>query len=492
MNKFLDRNFYIFILLIVLIAIFLGFYNYNERFGFAYDQVHDAIVARYAVFNHKIPLVGPFSSGARFQTSGIWYWFLMFSTGFYSFSFLSPWVSITLLYVIFVGLITIVASKVIDKPYGVLVGILTVFSTAQITQATNLTLTAPMALVSLGAIYASFLYVRFRSLKTLFFLGFFCGLSPTIHLQGVPLVLLLPVSILFTRTKNPKYFLIALVGFIIPFIPLIIFDLENNFVNAKGLIDQILSNQFNVSYEVLGRRWFTYLSIYWPRWIGLIVGGYSFISYILGASFLFVFFYNFKKKRIKLEWLIFFTTFFLTVVILRYIRTPLFDSYFVFLHPFILFFTGWVIYYLFKINHIFAILLIALVLTFTIKRDINEIQISGNTSFIQSNARFQKLLQIYPNGKFSVYSYKYHWAGENLSLVLLLYSKGYINDNGRKIGITYASRSGEFNYPVIEGSFPGLQLLDLSGSSSAELGKNNWGRVNPVDIYKATENWYKR
>ena len=63
--------------IIVGIAFVLRFYNYNNRWGLAYDQAHDALVARYALEAGKIPLVGPFSSAGAFQTGGEWYWIIM-------------------------------------------------------------------------------------------------------------------------------------------------------------------------------------------------------------------------------------------------------------------------------------------------------------------------------------------------------------------------------------------------------------------------------
>src|SRR5260221_13257303 len=97
--KIIRKNqFLIAILFILAISLFLRFYNYQGRFGIAYDQSHDAVLARYAIEAHKIPLVGPFSSGARFQTSGIWYWFIMLSTLINPKSFFTPWVVLTSLY----------------------------------------------------------------------------------------------------------------------------------------------------------------------------------------------------------------------------------------------------------------------------------------------------------------------------------------------------------------------------------------------------------
>src|SRR3989338_1965310 len=65
------------LLFIIVVSIFLRFYNYDQRLGLAYDQAHDAIVSLYALEQGKLPLLGPFSSAGAFQTGGEWYWFIM-------------------------------------------------------------------------------------------------------------------------------------------------------------------------------------------------------------------------------------------------------------------------------------------------------------------------------------------------------------------------------------------------------------------------------
>ncbi len=59
MNK---KTFFIILFCITALGFFLRFWNYSGRYGLAYDQAHDAIVAREAIREGKVPLVGPFSS----------------------------------------------------------------------------------------------------------------------------------------------------------------------------------------------------------------------------------------------------------------------------------------------------------------------------------------------------------------------------------------------------------------------------------------------
>src|SRR5260221_5008170 len=84
------------VVIIIAITLLLRFYLYPVRWGLAYDQAHDAIVARYALAHGKIPLLGPFSSAGPFQTGGEWYWFIMLGIGLFPFWIQGPWVLLTL------------------------------------------------------------------------------------------------------------------------------------------------------------------------------------------------------------------------------------------------------------------------------------------------------------------------------------------------------------------------------------------------------------
>jgi len=129
----LRRNWYLIsILLILLLAFFLRFYNFESRWVLAQDQSHNALVARYALQTGQIPLVGPFSSAGPFQTGGEWYWLVMISTAIYPFSVITPWIMSVVLSLVFVLLILHVGRELIDRKFGLILGILAAVSTTQL------------------------------------------------------------------------------------------------------------------------------------------------------------------------------------------------------------------------------------------------------------------------------------------------------------------------------------------------------------------------
>lgn len=492
-NYILKNWFLLLTILIVAVSAFLRFYNYENRWGLAYDHAYGALVARYALEENKIPLVGPFSSAGPFQTGGEWYWFIMLGTILNPYAVNSPWIFLGFTSVIFVLFITLLGKELVNKEFGIFVGLMAAFSTSQIAQSFSLTNQSIISLFSLFAIWSSIRYIRLRKLKYLFLLGLTVSISATIHLQGAALFFLIVVTLIFTGIPRIKEIGFLFLGLFIPTIPILIFDLKNDFVNTRNMIQYYLYDQYKISLDVLGRRWITYLSSFWPTSFAHIIGGNSIISSLIIVGLTVSALYSLLKKKLSKEWIVIATSFLLMIVFLRYLRTPLFDSYLMFLHPFIFLLTAWFIFFLFKKNLVLRILVLLLILIASILKDIPEvINTSGNYSALEAKERLKILTEKFPDEKFSVYSYQYKWAEKNLILSLYLYENGKITDKGRRIGIVAATRSGEFNYPVLEGGEVGYQLLDLQSLSTSELKSSSWVNVNPRQVYETTQDWYER
>lgn len=475
---------------LVFLSAFLRFYNYENRWGLGYDQAHDALVARFALENKTIPLLGPFSSAGPFQTGGQWYWFIMLGTAIYPHAVNTPWMVLTATYVIFVMLIIFLGKDLVNKQFGILAGLFAAVSTAQIAQSVNLTNQSPLAIISLFVIWSTIRYVKTKKDIYLFFLGLSASLALTIHLQGAVLFLIIFFTIIFTGIPAKRGLLFILLGILIPLLPLIIFDLRTGFLNFGNMINYYLYDQHRISYEELGRRWLTYLGVFWPQWWSHILGGSIIMGYITIVCFLGALFYSLVKKTITKEWLILATSFLGFVILLRYVRTPIFDSYVVFTHPFVFLFVAWTIFILAKKRIIAAIILTVFIVGGSLLKNMAEIKVEGNFSNIEAKDRVKKLSEQFPNEKFAVYSYQYKWADKNLILSLYLDVESKISDEGRRVGVVVATKSGEFNYPVILGDDTGYQLIDLHSSSSSQLSQSGWARVNAEDVYLSTQEWY--
>jgi hypothetical protein len=491
LSKFTKNWYSIGIFLIIILGFFLRFYNYDNRWGLGFDQAHDAIIGRYTFENFKIPLVGPFSSGAQFQASGIWYVFIALATMVFPSAIITPWIILTVCFVLFIYLMIRVGKIMEGDVFALIVGLFVAISPSQVAQSLNLSLTSPMAFISLGAIYSMLKYVKTKNNKYLFLLSLFTSLGPTTHLSGSLLLIFLAITIIFTKSWSIKKLAIVLMGLIIPAIPLVIFDLRNDFVNTNGLLNSLFHNQFKISYEVLGRRWLTYIGVFWPSAWGYVIGGNKFLglTFILGGSLVFI--WQFLKKRLKKEWAILLISSILMVGAIRYVRTPIFYSYIIFLHPFMFFISGYLVYFLFLKRKIILWMLLLVTMTFSIHKVMSEAIFSTNNTIMAAKELENDLDNRFPNQKFAFYDKQYKNVHQSLPLVLLLYTHKKIDDKGITLGIRSATTSAEFELMQVVSNKFGYQIIDLSASRSADIIKGGWVFVNPSAIYKSTEEWYK-
>jgi 4-amino-4-deoxy-L-arabinose transferase-like glycosyltransferase len=481
---------------ILLLATFLRFYDYGNRWVLQVDQTSFALHANYALFHHKLPLFGQFASAGPFQAGGEWYWFLMIAQAFFPFSILTQWVVLTSVYVIFVLLIIMLGERLINKQYGLVVGLLAAVSTSQIVQSANLTNQSPIPLITLFAIWMSVNYIRTKKSKYIFLLGLFSGLAPTFHPQGFILLFLIFMTVVFSGRPNIKHLFLVEVGLFIPWIPVFIGDSYNHFTNTQNMIRYYLHDQYKIPFESLGRRWLTYLGVFWPNGWAYIVGGNMFIAYVQLVLLIIFAVFETVKKRIPKEILVILLSFIAMVYFLRYARTPLYDSYLLTLHPLIFLLSGWVIYMAYKYNKYAGIMLLIIVTSFSLVKSITEYKRVANTDMKVLAVKYKNILvKALPNKKFAMYDYQNKTAALSQSVTLLLGEENKLDDNGMKVGmviVPIATSDAQFTQPqkAIYGGKGEYQFLDLNSSSSATLMKNEWVPINPSAIYRSVQEWY--
>ncbi len=483
------RHYRIYFLLIVLLTVILRFYNFSNRWGLAYDQAHDALVAREALLSGKLPLLGPFSSAGPFQTGGEWYWLLMIGTALNVQSVMSPWYLLAFLSVIFVVGMMILGKRLVDEKFALVVGLFSSISTAQIAQSVNLTNQTPQALCALGALFSSMAYIRNRKPLYLFLLGITVSTAASIHLQGVSLGLLIVCTLLFTGIPSVSGIVSLFIGLLLPIIPMLIDDSVNGYKNFQNMLYYYLYDQRRISYDMLGRRWLTYVFIFIPNEWGHIIGGNRLMG---GAIFLLSFCYaaiRIMKKKLSKEWVVIYISSALMISLLRYVKTPLFSSYLVFLHPFIIIISTYLIWNILKHSKVLAFVLIGVIVFFSGIKSIQNIREAQNGTAFMVSLWKKQLIDKFPLEKFALYDHSYNTSGMSAPLSLFLDVDNRIDPNGRKIGLGIATISGQFNVPVIVGDEAGYQIVDLSASSSAELSKEKWIPMTRQSVYKATEEW---
>jgi 4-amino-4-deoxy-L-arabinose transferase-like glycosyltransferase len=472
--------------LIVLVALVLRFYNYDTRWVLAHDQARDALVAREALNQHKIPVLGPFSQAGTFVMGPIWYWLVAASTAIYPSSIFAPWIVVTMSFVAIVYLMILIGREMDGKLFGLMLGIIAAISSSQVAQSTNLTNPSGVAIFSALAVYCSIRYIKTGKNLFLFLFPFFIAIAANIHLQAIGLLAIVPVTLIVKR-PNLKQLIYFILGFVIPFVPLMIFDFNNNFYDYRSMLDYYLYGQYRI---YVPNRWLTYLSVYWPSSWGYIVGGTKEVGYlIISLLSLTVLYIGIFKKKISKPMLSIILSFLLILIMLRFFRGERFDGYILFAHPFIVILSGWTILSLMKLNKILGSILFGIILVGSMYVNVLTIKNSTNHSAIQVNEWVNKLTQEYPDRKFVIYDLKGEHKGLSLPLSLFLDVSGKISDNGMKIGLA-VDPSGKLEYQSIFKDQEGYQFFNLNGVGPDKLKEEGWFNANPSAIYGETEEWF--
>jgi len=439
----------------------------------------------------EIPVSGPFSASGPFVFGPIWYWFHALFTLLNPSSVMWLWIVQTSISTLMPLVMFIVGRKIINSHFGLLLGFFTAISTAQIAQATNLTYSSFAGFFSVFILLFFVFFIKSKKTIYIFLMSLFMGLAMNIHFQAVGYFLFLPIIILL-NLKSPKNIFFIILGFFIPFIPLIFFDFTSNHYQSRNIVEYLLNGG---SANSLPKRWLIYVGEFWPKAYSHIIGGYSPIGILIGTISFLVVLYSFFKKKINLTILFIGIFFILNFIVLRYFKGNIFDAFLVYLHPSILIITAWVVYTIFKWNKYAGIMLFLIISSFTFIKNYEEISNATNHTAVYSLSFMNKIRTIYPNEKFAVYDYEFETSNRSYPIVMYMMKNDLLNDEGRKIGFLQATISAELeihNAPLILGTLNENILLDLNRYTREELEEKGWVFINPSGVYESVIKWYEK
>ncbi|MBM3283082.1 hypothetical protein FJY90_02400 [Candidatus Gottesmanbacteria bacterium] len=468
------------LILIMLLALFLRFWNFQNRYGIGYDGSRDAIVSLESARQFQLPLTGSFSSIGPI-TFGPWYYYYLILSNFIIPSVWAPWISIGLASFFMVFVMYKIGCIFHEKYFGIILALITSISPAQILASTQLQQHALIGFLSSSTIYLYLLHFKNTPKKHLSTLwGFIIGIAINMHYQATGL-LILPF-LLFILSKRKESIFFFLLGFLFSMIPLLIFELNNHWFNTRNIIDYILVGQYRVW---TSNRWLSFIGKFWPEFWSYVVGTPYWISFILMLGTVFLFTIKFFQKKLSLIFGLILISFIIQVIILRYYRGEKFFGYLQFFHPYLIIFTGYPIFLLLKKIHnlslSFLLILIYILLVFP-----NSIKfISVNKFNMETKQRMNTLIMNYPKTKFATYECKKVFDTDRIQgLLLFLYINRLYDDNGRKIalynpGCTYS-----------QGKILNNEIVDISSLTEAKIVTGGLEPITPLQIYTGTARWW--
>lgn len=494
MKKILHKNILLFT--IILLAVLLRFYNYPNRISFDRDASLDALVARSGSANFQFPLTGPFSSAAPI-TTGPWYYYQMIVTNLVVPSVYAPWISFAISSLILVLAMYRVGFLLKDKRMGLVLACVAAISPVQISISAGLGNASLLGQFA-GIIIWLYLEITLHKKSALWdlLLGFMIGVSINYHFQAF---LLLPFFgyLLFRRKTFFSSILHALLGFIISFLPLLFFDLNNHWFNLSRVYDFVVLEK---SGTIEIKRWLTYIPIFWNNLISSVLGvpkSISIIIFLMG--FLANIYLLFRTRNSKQKFFLVFI-FIFQFLFLRYYRGPLRDNYVQFFHPFIFIFTGSFIYLLsdiisnifykyFKPKTYFFPLSTAIIMLgfmFLISSAIQK-QLQPNPDTYNLKLQRDDLLQLATNGEIAVYRCKNSNTAKPWSMALMLDINNKLWKDVKRKPVYKIGYIDQQNCPREYLSIN--ESIDLS-KYDPEFLNNVWEIVTPDTVYDSMVKWW--
>lgn len=298
-----NSNSKLLLLLIFAVFIFLRLWHLPQISIFSWDQERDARVVEKIITRFDLPLIGPRVVGDNGFYLGPYFFYLL--TPFYWLSHLHP--IATLYFLIFISasffIFTFLTLKKIFN-FKVAAIFLLIWGLLPATISHDQIAWNPILIPLSFSFLLLFLHYFRDDYRYYLLLGFFLGLTFHFHFQALFYSLFSLGYLFYQKPKSFLKFLWLIPGFLLTFLPLLIFDLRHQWLNLQ------LFFNFFFGPTVTARSLFSFLPV-WTNYIAQITGFNNSIFAIVFYFFLLAYGYSQRQRPffIPLTLLIFLSPF---------------------------------------------------------------------------------------------------------------------------------------------------------------------------------------
>lgn len=484
-------------LLILTVGIYFRLYNYPDRISMGLDSARDAFVSLYGAQTKQLPLTGPFISIAP-VTTGPWYWIQLILFRMILPTPYAPWLLLAFYSILMICFMKKTGDLLEGQKFGLILAFITAFSPKQITSAVGLTNPAVIGF------YASVIFYLFIHLlkngpddRKAILLGLTMGITFNTHYQAFGL-LSLPLSLILFRKKYLRNLIFVFVSILFTFIPLLVFELNNHWFNSRGILKYLIIDQYKIWTPM---RWLTYVSEYWPDFMSTVLGGGRQFGLLIMAMILVTFLGLLVKRNIRIYQILLLASFAVEVVIIRYYRGERYFGYLQFFHPYIILFTGSVIFFMLKNRFRTALGLIILLFYLYNVLPSSIAAMTPEPLTADSRKIIRELKEKSGPGPYKFYRCQDLVKPEINALLLSLYMDNMYNDDGSPLlyywGCQYPDLSvngkkvtAEVN-KIENVNFPGIdRLRDARAATGEAMLRSGWRETTLKDAYQSAARWW--
>lgn len=239
---------------IILVGIFLRFYNIQNYMHFAGDEGRDAFVVRDMLEKGKLPLLGPSSSAGHFSLGPFYYYLLSIPYLLTYNNPISGAVLIAILSILTIYIIYEFGQDVFDHPTGIFASALFAFSFLAVMHgrwAWNLNPLPFFLIVIFYSIFRIFKESREGNKwnfsaggKWLIFVFLFTGFAIQLHMTAfilIPAIIIL-LFIIKPRIRNVVAWILSILAFFASISPMLYFEARHGFENTRNMASLFYGN----------------------------------------------------------------------------------------------------------------------------------------------------------------------------------------------------------------------------------------------------------
>lgn len=336
-RKFFKEN-YLFIL-IFLLAIFLRFFNLEQKTSFLGEQGRDLLIARSILVDRRLTLLGPPTSlSENIHFGPFYHYFNAFWLALFRFDPIGPAFGFGVLNLIACLFLYLTAVNFGCKKGGLFAAFLFAVSPLMIQYSQSMF--NSFFVVSFTIIAFYFLAKFLKTKKTLFLLplGIFSGLNFQANFLAYGFLIAVFIWLFTLKRGFWRKLSWFLAGVLIAILPYLIFEIRHQFFNLKGLWQWFNSSSdggFGFFGFLVGLPKVFYQSFYFS------LGNQNFFLTIFLVSLTLAFLFFFWKKKDKFLKLIL-LFFFISFLGLNLYRGELLSHYLGVVYPFVFLYFGWV------------------------------------------------------------------------------------------------------------------------------------------------------
>lgn len=493
--------FFLSIFIILLVTIVIRTYNINERSGLGSDSTRDALIAQEALERGELPLIGSFSSAGPFVFGPLYFWFNMLALIIMPFSFKTPWILMNITGTLTVIVLMLCGYFINGKRLAIISGLFTAFAPQLVSRSTGLTQHSLVGVTSALLLLFFILLWKKKSIKYTFLMGLSMGTALSMHYQALNFFIFIPFIFFIPKISVKRKIIgsfLFLIGALIPSLPLLYWDSQQEFANARNVLDYMLIGQYRI---YVANSWkiflFKFLIDYWSN----VVGGNKVMSGIIMVITPLTIAYAFLRHKLPGVMTSLSIIFFILLLVLRFYRGERFDGYMIYIAPIIIIICAWVFNFLIQLSQTMNMkrtkymlpaivyIFLALIIIFDFK---NGSQFVFTNFGEQTRIREAEntLYSLYPNKKFQLYDYYWNSTDASYALGGFLKQSGKTDPNGIKIGIIRGkyplSTSAQ---PIYSGGW--WEVMSMDKIPESQIKRPEWAPVNPNDIYDDLMKWQK-